>query len=221
MKMKNRLITFSGADCCGKSTQIQLLKEYFDNNNIKYYSVWSRGGCTPGIEFLKSLVRRGKKMSDEEKIADSVRIHKNPRKSRLLLMLSIIDICLYYGIYIRLKLIKSNVICDRYMWDALIDFMIKYSTVDVEHGFTWKLFSKLCTKPDISFVFYVSPEEASLRGEKKHERNAENLEQRIFRNNLYTEKISRNKWMYSIDSKKTIEQIHNEIIEIMSDIDRH
>lgn len=216
MKRENNLITFSGADCCGKSTQISLLKNYLDQNNVKYETVWTRGGHTPGIEFLKSIVRRGKKMSDQEKIADSQRIHQNPHKSNFLLGLSIIDICLFYGVVIRIKLMKNTVICDRYMWDALIDFIIKYPSVNIEKTLTWRFFSKICKKPDVSFAFSVSPEEALRRGELKKERNAENLEQRIYKNGLYRQKADENRWMYVIDSEKPKEEIHGEILRALS-----
>ena len=215
---KNKLITFSGADCCGKSTQIALLKEYLDKKNIRYESVWTRGGFTPGIEFLKSLVRRGKKLSDEQKIAQSEKIHKNNRKSRLLFQLAIMDICLYYGVVIRFKLMKNTVICDRYMWDGLVDFIIRYPELDVEKSITWKMFSKICKKPDVSLVFDVSPQVALERGELKHEKNAENLEQRIYKNKLYREKMEQNKWMYVMDSQRPVDEIHTDVISVVEKV---
>ena len=39
-----KFITFEGCDFCGKSTQIQLLKEYFETNNKKVFLTREPGG---------------------------------------------------------------------------------------------------------------------------------------------------------------------------------
>ena len=49
------IIVFSGVDCAGKSTQIELLKKEFLGQGIESQSLWSRGGYTPGFELLKKL----------------------------------------------------------------------------------------------------------------------------------------------------------------------
>ena len=51
------LISFSGLDCAGKSTQISLLKEYLQGKGYEVSEVWSRGGYTPGIETMKKILR--------------------------------------------------------------------------------------------------------------------------------------------------------------------
>ena len=51
------IITFSGMDGAGKSTQIGKLSRFVhQRGNIVYY-VWSRGGYTPGMELVKWMVR--------------------------------------------------------------------------------------------------------------------------------------------------------------------
>ena len=60
------LIEFSGLDCAGKSTQIDLLKKDLENGGLVVKVVWSRGGYTPGIMWLKNLVRWGEEKSVEQ-----------------------------------------------------------------------------------------------------------------------------------------------------------
>ena len=36
MEKRGKIIAFEGLDCCGKDTQIDLLKSYFDKENVKY-----------------------------------------------------------------------------------------------------------------------------------------------------------------------------------------
>ncbi|MCQ2516178.1 MAG: dTMP kinase [Saccharofermentans sp.] len=45
---KGLFITFEGIDGCGKSTQLRLLKEFFDSNNIEYVEVREPGGTKIG-----------------------------------------------------------------------------------------------------------------------------------------------------------------------------
>ena len=55
--MRNKLITLSGLDSAGKSTQIEKLESYFLSNNIKVKVIWSRGGYTPLFNVLKYILR--------------------------------------------------------------------------------------------------------------------------------------------------------------------
>ena len=54
------MISFSGIDCGGKSTQIEMISEYM-NSTSKYRNrvkiIHSRGGYTPVLEFAKKIVR--------------------------------------------------------------------------------------------------------------------------------------------------------------------
>jgi len=51
------IIVFSGVDCAGKSTQIELLKKEFLSQGVTAQSLWSRGGYTPGFELFKKFLR--------------------------------------------------------------------------------------------------------------------------------------------------------------------
>ena len=60
------LISFSGIDSAGKTTQIEMLLRYCDERGISAKRLWGKARGTPGVEFLKSLVRRERKMTQEE-----------------------------------------------------------------------------------------------------------------------------------------------------------
>ena len=50
------LVTFSGCDGAGKSTQILELMKAAKENNLSTTFVWSRGGYTPIFQFVKGLL---------------------------------------------------------------------------------------------------------------------------------------------------------------------
>lgn len=55
--MKNKVIIFSGLDCSGKSTQINILKNTLTKLGLKPFVFWSRGGYTPNIQSCKNIIR--------------------------------------------------------------------------------------------------------------------------------------------------------------------
>ena len=135
------LLAFSGLDCSGKSTQIDLLKDYFIKNNKKQLVFWSRGGYTPGFQKLKYLLRRfsGKKLPHPGFSPQREKALSNPFIRRVWLTIAILDLIYYYAIYLRLKkLLNYNIICDRYLMDTNIDFKLTYPQVETDKWFFWK-----------------------------------------------------------------------------------
>ena len=130
------MISFSGIDCSGKSTQIELITKEYEKKGIRYQVVWSRGGYTPGINIIKNYIRPIKKKTKEERQSYSKRIQKNLITRRALFLFSILDLWFYYSFVIRVKeFFGKRIICDRYIWDTYIDFKIKYPEIDFENGF--------------------------------------------------------------------------------------
>ena len=89
------MISISGIDCCGKSTQIELLCEELKSKGRKCEVVWSRGGYTPGIQVVKGIFRKEKNVSKEERIKYSEEVNGNPIKRKLLFIASLMDLWLY------------------------------------------------------------------------------------------------------------------------------
>ena len=56
--MNNLFITFEGGDGSGKSTQVNLLKDYLDNLNFETIKTREPGG-TPSAEILRDLLTTG------------------------------------------------------------------------------------------------------------------------------------------------------------------
>lgn len=208
------MISFSGIDCSGKSTQIDLLCKELEKAGKKYAVVWSRGGYTPGIQFLKKLINRGnKEMTKEERLAYSAEVNKSSKKRKLLFTLSLMDLWFYYSIALRFKNIGKTVICDRYIWDTYIDFKMKYPEYNFEKGFWWRLTLKTMLKPKPAFVLFIPAEESMRRSDLKEEPFPEPIEVRDERIQRYVKEMENNRWSCVIDATKSIEEVFADIKE--------
>ena len=134
------VVSFSGIDGAGKTTQITLLEEYCKTHGILCKKKWSKARGTPGVMFLKNLVRRDKKMQTEEKLEYREKVYQNGWKRKLLLTVSLLDLCWYWGIYFRfLKMRRGIVILDRYIWDTYVEVSTEFKVENLQKRFLWKV----------------------------------------------------------------------------------
>lgn len=207
------MISLSGIDCAGKSTQIEKLKEALRANGRKCEVVWSRGGYTPGIESIKKIIRHGKTYTNEELTAHSIVVNQDPKKKKILLFASLVDLFLYYSIVLRIKGIGKTLICDRYIWDTYIDFKMKYPEYPFDKGFWWNITLKTMVKPKPSFVLFIPAEESMRRSTLKYEPFPEPIETREKRIQMYIDELKNNRWDYVIDATRSIEDVFLDIAE--------
>ena len=139
--MNNLFITFEGGDGSGKSTQVNLLKDYLDNLNFETIKTREPGG-TPSAEILRDLLTTGE-------------VEKWTPMSEALLMwaaryehlIQVIEPALNSG---------KNVICDRF-YDST------YAYQGVAHNLGIDKMEKLKKiiigdiEPDITFVLDIDP----------------------------------------------------------------
>ena len=213
------MISFSGIDCGGKSTQIENVYNALSSEGVKCKIIHSRGGYTPCLEFFKTVVRsdRSGSAQDHEKYRNE--IHGNPKKRKLLLWLSIFDLALYYGIHFRfVELFGRKILADRYFWDSYIDFQMKYPEFDFEKWTVWKLAKKISLKPEISIIYTIPAELSMYRSSLKEEPWPEPVEVRRDRIARYEKEISNGKWQHCIDATVTIEEVFEKTMQIIKQI---
>lgn len=212
------MITFSGIDCSGKSTQIEIIKKEFEEQGIPCRVIWSRGGYTSWVEGIKTFIRRDKNFSEEEKKEYREQINKSTFKTRLLLWASICDLIRYYGIVFRWIELKGELIlCDRYIWDTYIDFLMKYPNIKFENWLCWKLMIKLIKNPECSIIFTIPINVSMQRSIEKNDQHSEPYDFRKKRLEKYFREIKNKRWQYVIDAEAPIEEVTKKVKEIISE----
>ena len=211
------MIAFSGLDGAGKSTQIDLVTKKYSNNGLKSLILWTRGGYTPGMKFIKNLFKISKQTSKKEsdkRASSREKSFSNPFIRKVWLSLSILDLILVYGLYIRIKeLFGVKIICDRYIYDTLLDFRLNFPDEKIEKWMLWKLLLFVSVKPTKHFVITIPVSESQHRSKLKNEPFPDSKEVLESRLNNYMKYVATDKTALHIDGTHKIDAIHSEIIK--------
>jgi thymidylate kinase len=166
------LIAFSGLDGAGKSTQIILLSKWLQKEGCRVAYAWARGGYTPGFEAIKRALRRlsGRRLPPPGVSSDRQKTLSRPLVAKLWLTLAMLDLILYWGVYLRwLRLRGKVVICDRYLDDTRLDFRRNFPQIVFENFLLWGVLERITPKADVAFVLWIPVEESMQRSLAKNE----------------------------------------------------
>lgn len=208
------VISFSGIDGAGKTTQINNLLEYCKENDLSCMRKWSKARGTPGIMFLKRLVRRDKNMPTEEKLQHRNKVYQSGWKKKLLLLGSLLDLCWYWGIYFRhLKKKFDILILDRYIWDTYVEVSTEFGIDSLKKSLLWRIVNKVALKPTFSVLLEISPEESLRRDFLKCEITTDALQLKEDKISIYLDLKAQNSWNVIIDATQSVEQTFDELLQ--------
>ena len=165
MKTKKRggLICFTGIDGSGKTSQALRLASEIQKHVIYCHYVWI--GWTPTIlkpitKLIKSLILKRKKVTEanyKEFTAAKRQVFENQFIARIWRNYVILDYAFQVFFKITIPMImRKLIICDRYLYDIIVDFAINYNLSDQD---TIKLIDhpllRLFPKPTMVFLLDV------------------------------------------------------------------
>jgi len=211
----SNIIVFSGTDGSGKSSQIELLKKFFEEQGCKVQVIWARGGYTPLFSFVKKILRilLAKKIPKAGANHSRSKMLKKKSISTAWLTVAILDLFLFYGVYVRvLSLLNFIVICDRYIEDTEIDFNRNFPDNFNSESLLLKLLIWSLPTPRQSFLLYVPVDISLIRSKMKGEPFPDTPDTLSFRLKAYLdESIFSSDKYHKVDCRQTIENIQAEI----------
>ncbi len=200
---KGLFITFEGADGCGKTTQINLLKEYLENKNYEIITTLEPGGSDIGKKLRQILLH-----------------HDGFVSPRAEMFMYLADRAQHIDTVIKNNVEKNKIVlCDRHI-DSTVAYQGYGRGEDIEQI---NLLNEIATggyKPDLTFVFDVDSEIAQKRvGNVKDRLESEGLEfhRKIRQGYLELAKKYPNR-IKVINSNKTIEEVFEQVKKIIDEI---
>ena len=194
-------ITFEGADGCGKTTQIELLKKYLDEKNIKNIQTREPGATELGVELRKILLHYEKPVSD---VAET--------------FLYLADRAQHTEFEIKPMLDDGYIIlCDRFI-DSTVSYQGYARKQDINQINKLNEIATGDLKPDLTIVFDIESTIAQKRLQGEKDRlEKEGLEFHKALRFGYLELAKKEPDRIKvINADDTIENIHKKVIELIS-----
>ncbi len=197
---KGIFVTFEGADGCGKTTQIELLKKYLDEKGIKNIQTREPGATELGVELRKILLHYDKPVSN---VAETY--------------LYLADRAQHVDFEIKPALDNGTIVlCDRYT-DSTLAYQGYARKQDIDMINKLNEIATSGLKPDLTIVFDIESEIAQKRlGNEKDRLEKEGLEFHKALRFGYLEIAKQNPDRIKvINSNDTIENIHKICVELI------
>ena len=219
---KGIIVTFSGIDGSGKSTQIDCLVAHVRSRGGDPTYLWSRVGYTGGFEALKAIARRllGRRLPASGDLAARERTLGRPWLRKIWLRLALADLLWTYGVRVRTARARGRVvICDRYLWDSLIDLRLHFPADMPERTLLWRLVRQLAPEPDLPLLFTVPVEESTRRSDMKGEPFRDTAEVLVERARLYDELSETARWR-TLDGTKPVDEVFERVLALFDSVER-
>jgi thymidylate kinase len=203
-----RVISFSGVDCSGKSTQISVVIDKMRQRGQRPIYLWLRVGYTPLFSALKNVGRRllGRERLPQGQSVRRERFMSSGWKRSLWLHLAFADMALQTAILIRLlPLFRYSVLCDRYIEESEMDLLLNFGDQAARLP-AWRFVKAIAAKPDVRILFDLPFEESLKRSILKQEPFPDPEEKRRRRAALY-EMLKQQNMYHIIDARMSITAI--------------
>jgi thymidylate kinase len=210
--LKSRLICIIGVDGVGKTAHVRKLLETLDDKKIPNKYVWFRFYHFSSLLLLIYCrlvhltvyeIKNGQKIGRHE-------FYKSKIISFLYPYLLFIDMYPLYIIKIYLPLrLGYTMICDRFVYDTLVDLMIDLKNFEIYQKFSGKLFLRLNKR--VNKMILLDLDESIIRERRKDLMVDQSLEER---RKVYKQ-LAKVFNIKMIDNSKNFNEVNDSIIKYM------
>ena len=211
------IIAVSGVDGSGKTTQIELLQQALKESGYSASVLWFRPGYSEIMDWIRSAVRRRKPelVPTTANPEARQRAFSKPHIRAAWISMAVTDILLNLAGRIRCLEAKGNVVvCDRYLFDSLLDLELRFEEFRSVRPIVEKGLSLVVPRPDLSLLLLVPREVMHDRLKQKDEPFPDPPELRDKRFDRYLD-WARSGKVTVIDGGRSIRAVHREIVDLV------
>ena len=167
------LVTLSGIDGSGKTTQAEALASAFHTCHLRANTTWSRGGSSRWIGWFTRFGKRAAQQNGqlpERPPSGMDKVHVRQRRFQSPLLrwgwswLTTLELLLHYARHVTLPLLRGRVvICDRYIYDVFADWAAYCGEQEVDHRWAAKALRWLTPHPRMRYWLDVPADVAQSR----------------------------------------------------------
>lgn len=210
-----RIISISGIDYAGKSTQIAILQDQLESLGMSPVVLWYRPGYSPMLNAIRLVVRklRPSSLPTAAHAVQREAAFARPWVRTLWLGLAIADSFATFAIRVRWLSLKGHtVICDRYVDDAILDLDLRFPTLRVTEWRSIRLLRRAAPRPLVSILLVLQWDEMMRRLSRKTEPFPDTLHIRALRFRRYQE-MATHVDAGALDATRPIEEVHQIIMQ--------
>lgn len=215
-----QIITFSGVDCAGKTTQIEMLRNYLlaQKKTVKIF--WYRPGYSEELEAIKKILRKALPITQKKasaKVVGKANVSQKAPGAAVAVLwigMALVDTFVQWAIKLRALSHRYDVvILDRYIDDAILDLKNKYPhALNFEH--ILKAMDKFFPRIDARILLMLSYETMLARMQQKLEPFPDPPQLRDKRYDAYVD-LARDPHYHVVDAERSPEDVHKEILAIL------
>ncbi len=198
---KGLFITFEGCDGCGKTTQLELLAKYLENNGYEVLTTREPGAKGLGVKLREILLNYDGEVS-----------------SNCESFLFLADRAQHIDTIIKPAIAEGKIVlCDRHI-DSTVAYQGYGRGLDLERINYLNELATSGLKPDLTLLFDVDTETSMQRvgkNQDRMERAGIEFQEKVRKGYLKLAK-DEPKRIKVFDSRKTIEQLHQEVLAIIA-----
>lgn len=207
------LITVSGVDCSGKSTQLDLLEEALVRVGVDVRRRWFRPGYSAELDALRKLIRsvRPNAIPAPGRSETRARTFARPSVQVAWATAAIFDTLLQYGAKLRRDLARGHtMLFNRYVLDAALDLQLAAPSLGVDATSHRRWLEAVCPTPDVAFLLTLAPEEALRRMSAKDEPFPDPPDVRALRHACY-DSWAKSGSLTVIDASGPAQRVHDDV----------